>query len=164
LLKVLKNLDQGIEKFSRIGLVVGVSGMLGLTLLGIVLRWFGMSWLWLEPVVRHLVFLSAFLGGALATGAGTHIGIDIASKVLEARHMDNAKRYVDIIVALMSFVICLWLTKAGIDLVQVEAEYGKAHFLGIHSAFLVGIMPFGFAIISYRSFYRFLAAVMGREY
>ena len=60
--------------------------MLFFSVLTILLRWFGQSLEFVEPFVRHLVFLSTFLGGVLATGRGTHIGIDIIGKLLESMH------------------------------------------------------------------------------
>ena len=73
MIKILKHIDDFIESISKSGLVICIALMLGLTLVNIVLRWFGHTWLWVEPLVRHLVFVCAFLGGALATGSKNHI-------------------------------------------------------------------------------------------
>ena len=59
--------------------------MMILSITGIVLRWFNIAFLWIDPLVRHLVFICTFLGGAIATGRGTHIGIDIIGRLLESR-------------------------------------------------------------------------------
>ena len=74
---LLKSTDKFIEKISISLLVVCVLSMLLLSVLNIFLRWFNTTLFWVEPLVRHLVFLSAFLGGVLATGNRSHIGIDI---------------------------------------------------------------------------------------
>ena len=155
-MKILGMIDKGIDKGSGHLLVVCVFSMLSLSVLGIVLRWFSITFLWFEPLIRHLVFLSTFLGGVLATGRGTHIGIDIISKYLESSGRTQMIRGIKIIISLASFLTLIWLTKASIGFVKVELQYGKNVFLGIHSGFLVAIIPFGFSLISFRFFYKFI--------
>ena len=74
---LVKKLDEWIDNFSSWLLVISVVLMLFLSVLNIFLRWGNTTIFWIEPLVRHLVFLSAFLGGILATGRKNHIGIDI---------------------------------------------------------------------------------------
>ncbi|MCO4753127.1 MAG: TRAP transporter small permease [Bacteriovoracaceae bacterium] len=126
--------------------------MLFLPLFNIVARWFGQSILWIDPLVRHLVFLSAFMGGVLATGKGNHIKLDLVSRALEGLHKKRLKKIVDTLAALASIVACYFLFVAGRDFALVEFEYGKEAFLGIHSGFLVSIIPFGFCFIALRFF------------
>jgi TRAP-type C4-dicarboxylate transport system permease small subunit len=162
-LKVLGAIDRSIEKGASWILVACVIGMLVLSLLIIVLRWFALSLAWAEPFVRHLVFLSAFMGGVLATGRGTHIGIDIIGKILEAQGNTRAHVWVLRAIQLTSFLTLSWLITASWDFVLVEAQYGKAAFLGIHSKFLVAIIPFGLALISYRFLYLLLSSFSAKE-
>ena len=63
--------------------VICLWAMLIISTLSIFLRWFQVSFLWTDPLVRHLVFITAFLGGSLATGANNHIRIDLAGKLFE---------------------------------------------------------------------------------
>ena len=126
--------------------------MLILSLANITMRWFEHSVLWIEPLVRHLVFLAAFFGGALATGAGQHIKIDLLAKILEKTENKFAQIAIEKIVLLCCLIATVILTKAGYDLFLVEKEYGHEAFLHIHSAYLVGIIPFGMAFISLRFF------------
>tara|TARA_R110002072_G_scaffold534_6_gene3912 strand:+ start:89424 stop:89957 length:534 start_codon:yes stop_codon:yes gene_type:complete len=156
LLKPFQKLDEFVEKFSSFLLIICVIGMLLISVLNIVLRWFGIGYMWFEPLVRHLVFLSAFLGGVLATGRRTHIGIDIVGKYLEAKQSWVAHQWILRAVSLISFVTLAWLVKTSFGFISVEAEYGKAVFLGVHSKYLVSIIPFGFSLISYRFLYLFL--------
>lgn len=155
-MNLLRKIDSFIESFASHFLTVAVSGMLLLAILSIVLRWFSITLLWVEPLIRHLVFLSAFMGGVLATGRKTHIGIDILGKYFESKNMLVAHAWVGRIIALVSFLTLLVLIKSGIDFVTVEAKYGKAVFLGIHGKYLVSIIPFGLSLIAYRFFYLFL--------
>jgi len=150
LIKAFNKLDQLIEKTSSALLVAAVISMLGLSVFSIVLRWFQTSMLWIDPLVRHLVFLTAFLGGVLATGRGTHIGIDILGRYLESAHRQHLLVVVKRLISLASFGTLLWLVKASIDFVLMELKYGKVSFLGLHSGWLVAIIPFGFALMSLR--------------
>lgn len=157
-MKLLKFIDQAIERMTIILLVSGVALMLSFSLMTIVLRWFESSFLWLDPLVRHLVFLCTFLGGVMATGRGSHIGIDIVSKTLEVQGRENWLVHIKRMISLVSFVTLVWLIQASYQFMTIELEYGRASFLGIHSGVLVGIIPAGFALIAYRFFYLFIAS------
>ena len=108
-----------------------------------------MTLFWVEPLVRHLVFLSAFLGGALATGKRSHIGIDVLHRWLENKKDSNAKLIL-ISTTSVSIGTLIWLVYAGIEFMKVELQYGRDVFWGVHSGFLVGIIPFGFGLICLR--------------
>ena len=92
----------------------------------------------------------------LATGRGTHIGIDILGKAFENRGYKKAQMIVGRIISLTAVLTLVWLTKSSIDFVIIEFEFGKPASFGIHTGFLVAIIPFGFSLIGYRFFYRFL--------
>lgn len=158
MVKFFKLIDYLVERISLYTLVAAILIMLTLTLMIIVLRWFQISYLWVDPLVRHLVFLSAFLGGVLATGRKNHIAIDIFSRVLEAKGFrkidENIKRFID----LVSTAILIWMTKASLDFVNMEREFGTEVFLGLHSGIVVMIIPIGFSLIAYRFFYNFIAS------
>ncbi len=160
---VLNSLDRGVEKLAEYGLYVSVIGMIIFSVLTIVFRWINFNVLWFEPLVRHLVFLAAFLGGVLATGRRTHIGIDILGKFFENKEMFRAQRLVGRIISLASGLTLVWLIKASYEFMLVELQYGKEEFLGIHSGFLVGIIPFGFTLIAIRFFVLFLKSFMEEE-
>lgn len=162
-MKALRLIDQIVEKLATWSLVVGVFTMLLFSVLAIVLRWFDTTFHWIEPFVRHLVFLCTFLGGVLATGRGTHIGIDIIGKYLESMKKDNALVWIKGIVTLTSFCTLVWMIQASYGFLLVELKYGKPVFWGIESGFLVGIIPFGFALIAYRFFYQFLNLFAGER-
>jgi TRAP-type C4-dicarboxylate transport system permease small subunit len=151
-MKFLKLIDKYLENLSSWILVFSVFAMLTMSVLNIVLRWMDTTIHWVEPFVRHLVFLSTFLGGVLATGRGTHIGIDILGKWCESNKKLVMHRWITRIIALTSLLTLLWLVKASVDFVNVELEFGKPVFWGISSGVLVGIIPFGFIMIAYRFF------------
>lgn len=146
-------IDKGVEKFAGWGLVVCVFTMLLLSTLVIVMRWFGVTFLWFDPFIRHIVFISTFLGGVIATGRGTHIGIDILGKYLESKNMLEAQEWIKRLIAVTSCGTLVWLIKASWDFMLSEFKYGKPTFFGIHSGYLTAIIPIGFALIAYRFFF-----------
>ena len=153
---MIKKLDSALDKISYYGIVVSVVFMLLLTVLSIFLRWFNTSLLWIDPLVRHLVFLSAFLGGVLATGKDNHIRIDLISKVLENYKKENFVLWINRFNYLVAMIATYLLAKAGIDFAKIELEFGKEAFLGIHSGVLTSIIPIGMGLIFLRFFLRLL--------
>ena len=148
--KVLKAVDTFLEKVSLYSLIVSVLGMLLLTLLTIVLRWFSVTYLWMDPLIRHLVFLSTFLGGVLATGSKQHIAIDIIYKMAEQKGKEKLTLLFQFVTALVSALTLVWLITAALQFVDNAFKYEKVVFLGIHRGVLVSIIPFGLGLISYR--------------
>ncbi|MFZ9000469.1 MAG: TRAP transporter small permease [Bacteriovoracaceae bacterium] len=160
---ILQKIDQGVEKIAEYGLYVCVVGMIIFSVLTIVFRWVNYNILWFEPLVRHLVFLAAFLGGVLATGRHTHIGIDILGKFFENKKMYDAQKWVERVISLACTLTLIWLIKASYNFMVIEFEYGKEEFLGIHSGFLVGIIPFGFLMIAIRFGFIFIDSFLKEE-
>jgi TRAP-type C4-dicarboxylate transport system permease small subunit len=155
--------DLLLEKMSRYALISCLFGILFLAVGAIVLRWMGESLMWIDPLVRHLVFLSAFLGGSLATSKGVHIKIDLLAKLLEKYSSDIPKWIHRNLINIFCFVVTLVLTKASWDFYLSEKEFGSPAFLEIHSAYLVGIIPFGFALINLRFFHQLLFGLFGEK-
>lgn len=156
---MIAKIDRAIELFAQTLIGVCLFLMLALTLLNIGARWFNETFLWIDPLVRHLVFLSAFMGGALATGNASHIKIDILSRALEAKHLDRFKKALGVLLALISAFACFLLAKSGLDFSKVELQYGSESFLGLHSGALVALIPFGFSLIGLR----FVAQIFIKE-
>jgi TRAP-type C4-dicarboxylate transport system permease small subunit len=159
-MKLFVTFDDILERVSRYGLVASLFMILGLSVFAIVLRWLGSSLMWIEPLVRHLVFLSAFLGGSLATSKNVHIKVDILTKLLERTHSKIIHWIHKNLVALFCLLVCLVLTKSGWDFYLVEKEFGAPGFLHIHSAYLVGIIPFGMGLIALRFFNQLIIGVV----
>jgi len=148
--KIIKVFDDFLEKISRWGLILCLFLILFLAVTSIVLRWFGESLMWLEPFVRHLVFLSSFLGGSLATSKNVHIRVDLFTKLIEKSQSKVVKWLHHNLVVFFCFVTTAVLVKASYDFFIVEKEYGAPAFLEIHSSYLVAIIPFGLGIIALR--------------
>lgn len=161
-MKFLFAVDKFIERISSYSLIISVFFMLLLSVLTIILRWFGETIHWVDPFVRHLVFLSAFLGGVIATGRKSHIGIDIIGKYFESKNKVNVSKNIERVISLACCLTLVWMVKASWQFFQVEAEFGKVAFLGIHSKFLVAIIPVGFSLIAYRFFFIFVTSCKSR--
>lgn len=150
MVKFFRLFDEVLERFSRYGIILCLFVILGLAVTSIVLRWLGMSVMWIEPLVRHAVFLSAFFGGSLATSKNVHIRVDVLTKLIENANSKVLKWFHHNLVSLFCFLTCLILMKAGYDFFMVEKEFGAPAFLEIHSSYLVGIIPFGLGLIALR--------------
>ena len=157
-------LDETLDKVSRYSLVACLLIILTLAVLAIVLRWLGSSVMWIEPLVRHLVFLSAFLGGSVATSKRVHIKVDLLTKLVEKSQSKILKWFHSNLISLFCFIVCFFLTKAGWDFFLVEQEFGAPAFLNIHSSYLVAIIPFGMGLIGLRFLNQLMVGILqGRE-
>ena len=158
MIKALKFIDDIIEKLTVFTLTLSILLMLGFSLATIVLRFFHLNFPWFESFVRHLVLLSAFLGGVIATGKGTHIGIDVIGHYLESKNLVKQKLYLVRLIQLASLGTVCWLAKASFDFMRVELEFGTPEFLGLSSGNLVAIIPIGFSLIALRFLIKFLVS------
>lgn len=157
LYKVFKTIDWLVEKLAVVGLVIAVISMLLLTLMVIFMRWLDTTYMWVDPLVRHLVFLCAFLGGVLAVGNKEHIGIDLIGKFLEQKNCHKIKNTLEKIIYLACSLTCVWVIFGAIRFVQDAYEFESQDvFLGISTGALVTIIPLGFALMSYRFFFQFI--------
>lgn len=155
-MNTVKKLDWAVEKFSSILLVASILAILFCSSGAIVLRWFQINLTWIDPFTRHLVLLSTFLGGVVATGRGNHIGIDLISKFLEIKGYEHGKIIVNRIILLSSGIVLIWLIKSGLDFTKVEMEFSKVEFWGIGSGHLVAMIPVGLGLIAIRFFTLFI--------
>jgi TRAP-type C4-dicarboxylate transport system permease small subunit len=163
MLNLLRKIDQIIERISYYGLIIAIALMLSLSIMTIVFRWFGITFMWIDPLVRHFVFFSAFLGGALAISKNTHIKIDIASKLIE--HLKNEKldKALQVLLALVGVSAVMWMAHASYKFALMELEFGKEAFLGISSGQLVLLIPIGFVLMAYRYFFIIFSTVFSKE-
>lgn len=161
MIKLITAFDNVLEKISKWGIVAALMIILVMSMFAIVLRWMGQSLMWPEPLVRHLVFLSAFLGGSLATSKNVHIKVDLFTKLVEKSNSKVIQWIHVNLVALFCFVTCVALMKSGWDFFLVEKEFGAPSFLDIHSSILVGIIPFGMGLIALRFLNQLLLGLLG---
>lgn len=161
--RLLTKIDNFIERATIALLIIVLALMLTFSIVAITLRWLQVPLLGIEPFVRHLVFLCAFLGGIVATGRKNHIAIDIIGKYLESRDYKRFKSWVSSTTYLVSTVTLIWLTIASYGFFAVELMYGRDVFWGVHSGALVAIIPIGFSIIAFRFFYLFVDSFIPKK-
>lgn len=142
-------ITRAFDQSARGVLLASLVGMLGLSLLGIVLRWMGSSLMWIDPVVRHLVIIAAFGGGILAVGKQSHIRIDVLSKPMEFAPL-KMRKLVDRILSFVTALVTAGLTWSAWLFYLSEKEYGSAGLLGLHSSSLVMIFPIGWGLLALR--------------
>ena len=150
--KAFRFLDLVIEKGTTYLLVLCVLSMLFFSTFSIVLRWFHVNLMWIDPFVRHLVFICTFLGGVIGIGKGAHIGIDILGRIVESKGWHELRVMINQFIMVVSIAVLVWLLKAGIDFTKIEMEFSKEEFWGIQSGYLVMIIPIGVALLIGRFF------------
>lgn len=155
--------DNLLEKISKWGLITCLFGILTLAMSAIILRWLGESLMWVEPLTRHLVFLSAFLGGSLATSKGVHIKVDVLTKLLDRSSSKLLHWSHRNLITLFCFLTCSALFKAAWDFFLVEREFGAPSFLNIHSSWLVAIIFVGIGLIALRFFNQLFLGIFHGE-
>ena len=142
-------MSQWMDRLTKVLLLVSFAVMLGLSALGIVLRWFGHSWMWIDPVVRHLVLVCAFAGGVLAVATNTHIRIDALAKPME-RAPEALRAWLNRMVSLASALVTAGLVYSGWLFFVMEQEFGAPALLDLHSSWWVAIFPIGWAALFLR--------------
>lgn len=121
--------------------------MLSLTILNIVLRQFQETIMWIEPLVRHLVFLSCFFGAALASGQDKHIKIDLLTRFMERYKESILPKVLSLVIHIITLVVLYFLVKSGVNFYYFEKDYATEAFLRLNSAQLILIIPFGFSLL-----------------
>ena len=149
-MRAVIQIDRWMGTICRVGLVCCVFLMMSFALFGIVLRWRGTGWPWIDPLVQHLVFLSTFLGGAVATEKDSHISIDLGGRYLETKKKWGAYLFYKKFISFICFLGLIWLIVVSWQLTSLEWEYGRVRFLGIHSGILISLIPMGFMLIALR--------------
>lgn len=148
---MIRKLEKLTDQIVGNALVVVVALMLGLSVFAIILRWFEFPLSWIDPLVRHLVFITAFLGATLASGKARHISIEILPKFLENQKRFRGLFLLNKIIQICTVVGTMWLFASGYQFYFVEREFGQVTGLGLHSSTLVAIIPAGFALIFFRT-------------
>jgi len=147
---MIQKFDNFLEILSKWGVITCVMLMLSLSMGNIIFRQFEITFLWIEPLVRHLVFLATFFGGALATGNAEHIKIDIVSRLLEKSQNHFLRINLQRIVLFATLVAVYILLSGSVDLMKLEFEDQRKAFFDIPTGYLLGIIPVGMSLIFIR--------------
>ena len=101
---------------------------------------------WTEPLVRLLVLWITFLGASLVTRVNKHIKIDIMSSILPAKWRPLR----ELILSLACIIITVFMTKASIEYVKTEMNFGGYIFLKLPVWIGQLIIPIGFSLLLFR--------------
>lgn len=151
----LQKTNEILNKVNRWLLVTFTIIIILTSFLNIVLRWFDTSLMFVDPLVRHLVFAMAFLGAIEATERSQNISIDILKRYLESNGKEKLIGHLNKLVLVVSIGGCLWLTSSAYDFVKVEMEYSRELFWGVHTGMAASAIPVGFFFIALKSFLKF---------
>jgi TRAP-type C4-dicarboxylate transport system permease small subunit len=147
----MKSFTSMLDRIISTGAGISVVLIMLLILLSIVARWLDLTLLWVEPLARHLVFLSAFLGATTAVATNKHIRIDLLQNVLiEKLKNPMAQNLFYRFIQLVSMVILFFLIKSGYTFYLNEKEYPGEAFLGLHNYHLAFIIPAGMSLLFFR--------------
>lgn len=142
----LRAFDDLIAKIETGVLVVILGSMVLLAFSNIVGRMLQHGVIWAEPVLKRAALYLAFIGASLATKEARHINIDIMSRVLPKW----ATVVVGLVVNVVAIGICVLLTRAGLEFIEIEKDGHESPFWGIPNHRVALIIPIGFAMICYR--------------
>jgi len=144
-----------IHRLEETALVILVGSMIVLAISQIILRnFFSVSLLWAEPLIRHLVLWSGFIGALIATRENKHIRIDAILRVCSPR----TRLLLDGISLLLSAAICLLLTWISIQFLRDERSFSTDTLLHLPAWQLQLIFPLTFGGM----FLRFLHQALSR--
>lgn len=138
-----------IHKIEDALIVILLSTMLGFAVLQIILRNFFHDGIqWSDVFLRILVLWLGLIGAMIASRNGKHINIDLLSKYLPEKY----SRLNEIFCQLFTVTICLIVTYFSFLFVLMEKDSGDIAFANVPAWFCESIIPFSFAIISFRYF------------
>ncbi|HKJ16639.1 MAG TPA: TRAP transporter small permease subunit [Xanthomonadales bacterium] len=128
-------------------LVILLVGMVGLSVLQIVLRnFFDMGFFWTDELLRLMVLWVAVVGAVAASRTDRHISINLVDNYLGEKSLVVAKLFVHA----FSAAICALVTWFSYDFVQTSHEYGDILLGGVPAWWLQIVLPVGFGLICYR--------------
>ena len=152
--KILTSIDFFIEKITWYFLLIFLIGMVLLSAFTILGRLFSLTLVWIDPVIRHFVFYSAFCGGILAVSRGTHIKIDLLPIFFSGRKnnlvLTKIQFYLERFLFLFSGIVLLFLSESSYKFILLEKEFGNEVFLGLQSSQVVSGIMIGFILLAYR--------------
>jgi C4-dicarboxylate transporter, DctQ subunit len=111
---------------------------------------FSVTWLWTDPLIRHLVLWIGFLGAMLATRQDRHIHIDALLRIVPPP-FPHLLRLLSLV---FSAAVCALLAWIGLRFVLDERQYGMAAFLDIPSWYVQTVFPLAFSVMAWRFFRR----------
>jgi TRAP-type C4-dicarboxylate transport system permease small subunit len=146
-MRLLHWLDYWLASLERALVVLLLTGLLGLGLLQVIERNVLASGIfWADELLQHIVLWLGFLGASLATREHRHLSIDVLSHVLPVR----LQVWLELLVNIVAFVLCMLLVQAAWGLVRSEYTAGTMLTFGVPAWLAQSIIPLGFGAITLR--------------
>lgn len=95
------------------------------------------GWVWIDPLLRHLLLWIGFAGALLATRMDQHINVDALSRSLSPAGRRSAR----IVTGIAAAAVCLVLAEAARAFLVDEAGAKTHGFLGVPTWCLIVVMP-----------------------
>ena len=130
------------------GLLVSMVALLLILSFGQILcrNLFEITFLWVEPLARHLVMWTGFLGALVATREGKHIRIDVLLRFLPGPR----RGWAELVGELVAAALCGVLSWVAVDFVTDERCYGGTGPLDLPTWVLQLIFPLCFGLMTCR--------------
>lgn len=107
---------------------------------------FSINLFWAEPLIRHLVLWSGFLGALIATRQDKHIRLDVLLRICSPR----CRILLQCFTSLFSATVCLLLTVVAVRFLGDERSFHTGTLLHVSTWQWQLIFPFTFAGMSLR--------------
>jgi C4-dicarboxylate transporter, DctQ subunit len=110
-------------------------------------------------LAQNMVLWCTFLGGAIGSRNNRHLNINVLQQFIRK---GRVKTIVEIILFLTVAVVAAFLTYSGYRFILSQYEFGEdLPSLGIHLWILQIILPYTFAIVTFRYFLNALRRIAG---
>ncbi len=140
LIRIHHRLEEGL-------LLVLMACMLLLAFGQIALRnLFDITILWADPLVRHLVLWTSFLGALIATRQGRHIRIDALWRILPPA----GRRLAHMLTSLCSAVVCAVMSWVAVRFVADERTFGDVGLFDLPVWLFQLVFPLTFGLMALR--------------
>jgi TRAP-type transport system small permease protein len=136
-----------LERFEEMFLVALMVVLILLSSAQIALRnLFAVTLPWADPLIRHLVLWSGFVGALIATRFDKHIHIDSLLRPL----LPRPRALVQALTGLFSALVCILMTWVSLQFVAAEKSYGHGSLLGIPTWGLQLVFPLAYGLLALR--------------
>ncbi len=138
---------RSFQCLEELALVLLVGALIGTAFAQIILRnLLSVTFLWTDPLVRHLVLWCGFVGAMIATRQGKHIRIDALLRLLSPPWRD----LIQASTSFFSALVCFFLTWISLGFLGDEMAFNTRTFLEIPTWKLQLIFPLSFGVMGLR--------------
>jgi TRAP-type C4-dicarboxylate transport system permease small subunit len=142
---LLRGIDRLLVRVETVLLVLFLGTMTLLAFAQVVMRnFFGVGFLWGDPLIRQMVLWAGFIGAAVAASEDRHISIDALTKFFSPR----LKSLVKVLTSLAAAVITWYLASAALTFLADERGTSSTIIEGLPSWIGLLIIPAGYVLIS----------------